>query len=274
MEENFENNQLESNEVPSTGTNENEAPEDFTLSDAITGILTEPGNTFESIKKTAKKNYWLIPILIFIVVSIASRFMVMNDEELYSEIKTKQTEAVKKRLDEQVRDGKMSREQANESLEQMEKGFNKSSPIYLILMIAGPIVTTFLLLFVKGLIFFGALKILKGMITYMQVITVLGLAAIIDSLQVIIDTVLAIITGRLLSNIGPTLIFPKDSLSDSLLTFLSHFDVFNIWYMIMIGIGFAVFSNLKISRTIPVVFVLWLIWVCSISFVKLPFFGG
>jgi hypothetical protein len=273
MEENSLNNPKKPDEETPETDELTEKTEDISLSDAITGIFTEPGETFNSVKKSTKKNYWLIPILLFIVVSIVTRYLVTNDEELYSEIKTKQTEAVKKRLDEQVKEGKMSQEQANERMSQMEKGFDKSGVIFILLITVGPIVTTFLFLFVKGLIFFGALKLLKGVITYIQVITVLGLASIIDSIQTIIDTVLAIITGRLFANIGPILIFPKDSLSNNLNTFVAHFDAFNIWYIALIGIGFAVFSNLKGKVTIPVVFALWLIWVCLTSFLNIGIFG-
>ena len=246
--------------------------EEITLSDAITGIFTEPGETFASVKKT-KKNFWLIPILIFIVLSIVSRYLVMNDEELYSEVKSKQIESVKKRLDEQVKEGKISQEQANERIGQMEKGFNKSSPIYILSMTLGPIIITFLVLFLKGVILLGAIKILKGFILYMQIIAILGLASIIDSVQIVVDSVLAIITGRLFANIGPILIFPKDSLSNNLNTFIAHFDLFNIWYLSLIGIGLAVFSGLKSKQTIPAVFILWLVWVCLTSFLNIGFFG-
>jgi hypothetical protein len=270
MDENIQNKPEEQEENPE----QTEPFEDLSLSDAITGIFTEPRNTFEGIKKSSKKNYWLIPILIFIVISVISRFMITNDEELYADIKTKQTEAVKKRLDEAVKDGKMSQDQANERMEQIDKGFNKSGPFFILSITLGPIIITFIMLFLKGLIFFGALKLLKGAITYVQIITVLGLVSIIDSIQAIVDTVLAIITGRLFANIGPILLFSKDSLSDKMSLFTAHFDVFNIWYFFIVGIGLAVFADLKSKQTIPIVFVLWLIWVCITSFLNLPFFGG
>jgi hypothetical protein len=273
MSDNTENNPPKSEEETLETTAETEQAESIGLSDAITGIFTEPGETFTSVKATSKKNFWLIPILIFIVLSIVSRYLAMNDEELYSEVKTKQTEAVKKRLDDAVKEGKMSKEQADERMGQMEKGFNKSSPIFILSITLGPAIFIFVFLFLKGLILFGALKIFKGAITYMQVITVLGLASIIDSIQTIIDTVLAIITGRLMANIGPILIFSKDSLSKELNTLVGHFDVFNIWYLILVGIGLAAFSGLKNKQTIPVVFALWLIWVCLTSFLNLGFFG-
>lgn len=277
MAEDIQNTEENKEQVPQENTedrSESAVTEPISLTDALSGVFTEPGETFSSVKNSPKKNYWLIPILIFILISVLSRYLVTNDEEIYSEIKTKQTEAVKKRLDEAVKEGKMSQEDANSRMEQMEKGFSKTGPLFWISIIVAPIIFVFIFLFLKGLIFWGGLKIFKSPVSYMQIITVLGLASIIDSIQTIIDSVLAIVTGRIMANIGPILIFPKDSLSDKMSTFLAHFDLLNIWYFIILGIGFAVIGNLKSRQTIPLVFVLWLIWVCLTSFLNLPFFGG
>ncbi len=107
----------------------------------------------------------------------------------------------------------------------------------------------------------------------MNVLSVLGLAAIIECIQTIIDTVLAIVMGRLNSNIGPALLFKADSVGESMFKFLAHFDLLTIWLLIVVGIGLAKVSQLKTSITMLVVFVLWLIWISATSFLKIGFFG-
>jgi hypothetical protein len=272
MEENKPGQQPETSGAEST--EEQTTPqEDISLSDAITGVITDPSGTFEAVKASSKKNYWIIPILIFIVLYVASSFLVLNDEDLYTEIKTKQTTAVKERLDNAVKDGKMSREKANEQLETIDKQMSKSNPIFYVFAAVGPIFTTFIILFLEGLVFFGVLKIFKGTATYMNILSVLGLAAIIECIQVIIDTVLAIVMGKLNSNIGPSLLFKADSVGENMFKFIVHFDVITIWLLIVAGIGLAKVSQLKTSLTMPVVFVLWLIWISLTSFLKLGFFG-
>src|SRR5689334_23215960 len=101
---------------------ETEPIEELSATDAITGVFTEPGETFEGVKRSPKKNYWIIPIIILIVISIASAFLVTHDEELYAQIKDKQTKGAKERFDEAVKNGKMTQEKANEQMEQMDKG--------------------------------------------------------------------------------------------------------------------------------------------------------
>ncbi len=269
MEENIP---TEEPEIPGADSAE-EPQENISLSDAITGVITAPSETFESVKASTKKNYWIVPILVFIVLYVASSFLVLNDEDLYTEIKTKQTDAVKERLDNMVKDGKLSREQANEQLDKMDKQMSKSNPIFYVFAAVGPIFTTFIILFLEGLIFFGVLKVFKGTATYMNVLSVLGLAAIIECIQTIIDTVLAIVMGRLNSNIGPALLFKADSVGESMFKFLAHFDLLTIWLLIVVGIGLAKVSQLKTSITMLVVFVLWLIWISATSFLKIGFFG-
>lgn len=250
------------------------APEpDLSVSDAMTGVITEPGDTFDAVKISTKRGYWVWPTIIFIVITLISTFLVMRDEELYSEIKTKQTTAMKERFEEQVKAGKMSQEQMNETMDKMDKGFNRSSPLFIVSTTIGPAISILVILFLKGLIIWLIFKAFKGTASYMLVICVLGLANLIQSMQSIIDTVLAILMGRLQANLGPALLFTAETIGDSMFKFMSHFDVFNIWYLIVIGIGLAKVSNLKSGVSISVIFALWLVWVAFTSFLNIPFLG-
>jgi hypothetical protein len=274
MEENLEN------KPEPTGSDEQspaepsgipEPEEEITLSDAITGVFTEPVQTFEDVKKAGKKNFWLVPIIILIVLTIIASFMIMRDEELSAEIRSKQMLAVKEKLEEQVKEGKMTQEQMNERMDRMEQGFRGTNPIFLVFRIIGPIIFIFIVLFLKGLVFWGLIKALKGTATYMLVISVLGLTSVIESVQAVINTALSIVTGRLGANIGPILLFAKDALGENMSKLVSHFDLLSIWYFIILGIGLAKVSQLKTSKVMPVVFVLWVIYIVIVSFSNISF---
>jgi hypothetical protein len=251
-----------------------EVPEDIAVTDALTGVITEPGETYEEVKASSKRNYWVLPIIITIVISIIAAYMVTHDNELYSEINTKQVKAARERMEEAVKEGKMSQEQMNQQLEGMEKMMNPNNPIFLVFAILGPIFSTLALLFFMSLIYWFAVKILKGNAGYMLVVCVLGLASIISAIQAVINTVLAIVTGNLRANAGLGLIATAEVADNTLFKLLSHFDLLTIWYLIIVGIGLAKVSDLKSSKTLPVVFGLWLVWVFASSFLKLSFLGG
>ncbi len=270
MEENLE----KKPDSPEEGAGEeSQQAEDIALSDAMTGVYTEPAATFEAVKNSKKRSYWLVPTIIAIILTLVASFLVLNDEELYSEIKTVQTKAAKERLEQRVKEGKMSQEQMDQAMEQTEKFMDKSSPFFLASAILGPIIGGFLVLFVRGLVLWGALKIFKGTATYMLVICTLGLTSMIDMISTVINTVLAIVTGKLIVNIGPALFITKEMVGETLAKFLGHFDLIAIWYLIVLGLGLGAVSNLKKSTTISLVFVLWIIWIVLISFINLPFAG-
>ena len=267
MEESKDNSVTEGTEE-----NINIPQESISIGDAMAGVFSEPGDTFEAVKISAKKNYWLMPLLILVVVSLISSFLVTRDEELVSEIKTTQKEAVKKRLDEAVKEGKMTREQADQQIEQTEKMFGGS--MFVIFGLVGSVVSVLLIFFLKALIYWGGLKIFKGTAGYGGIMNVLGLTSLITAIQMIVDTVLAILMGKLMMNIGPVMLFSQESVGKSMFQFIANFDLINIWYLVIVGIGLAKISNLKSSITIPFVFVLWIAWVLLSSFGPFGMFVG
>ncbi|MCC6866645.1 MAG: YIP1 family protein [Ignavibacteria bacterium] len=267
MDENNNQNQLNESE-----SNPVELDENISLGDAMAGVFSEPGVTFESVKISKKKNYWLIPLLILLVISVISSILVTRDEELSSEIKSQQIEAMRKRFDDAVKEGKMTREQADEQLDKSEKMFGGNT--FVIFGVLGSFFGILIIFFLKALIYWGGLKIFKGTAGYIDIMNVLGLAALITAIQMIVDTVLAIFMGKLMINIGPVLLVSKESLGKDLYSFIASFDLINIWYLIVIGIGIAKVSKLKYSVAMPFVFALWIIWVILTSFGPLGMFVG
>ena len=245
--------------------------QNISLSDSLAGVFSEPGETFTEIKKSTKGSYWIWPIIILAVITALSSFIVMNDEELSSEIKTTQSKAMKEKLDDAVKSGQMTREQADEQIEKAQSMMGGG--LFAVIGVAGGVISILIFFFVKGLIYWGGFKIFKGTATFVNIMNVLGIASIITSIQMILDTVLAIFTGRLYINIGPVLFFTEEAVGKSMYKFIANFDLINIWYLVIIAIGFAKVSDLKSSVTFPMVFGLWLIWVILTSFVTTSFLG-
>lgn len=265
MEENKDQIQQEQDETV-------QPQENISLADALAGVFSEPGETFLAVKKSTKKNYWLLPVILVIAVSIIASILVLRDEELASGIKEKQMKAMNEKMDKAVKEGSMTREQANQQIEQSKK-FTTGS----MMMIFGLVFSVFGVLFFfffKAVIYWGALKIFKGTGGYVDIMNVLGLASIITAIQLVVDTVLAVFMGKLMVNIGPVLLFSEDAIGTKVYTLLAHFDLINVWYMVVVGIGLAKVSNLKSSVTLSFVFGLWLIWALLTSFGPFGMFVG
>lgn len=267
MEENTNKAQGEASLTPSESPQQN-----ISLGDSLAGVFTEPGETFTAVKQSTKKNYWVVPIIIVIVISIIATLLVLRDEELTSGIREKQMKTMHEQMDKAIKEGKMTREQADQQIEQTQKFMSGSMMMTfgLVFSVLGVLV----FLFLKALIYWGGLKIFKGMASYADVLNVLGLAAIITAIQLVVDTVLAVLMGKIMVNIGPVLLVSEESVGSSMYTFIANFDLINIWYLVVVGIGLAKVSSLKSSVTMPLVFGLWLLWVVLTSFGPLKFFAG
>ena len=89
----MENNQ----EQTEQSTSVEEPLEQLSISDAITGVLTGPGETFETIISTKKKNYWIVPVMLSIVIGVVVTFIFFRDAQLMSGIMDKQKAQLEKR---------------------------------------------------------------------------------------------------------------------------------------------------------------------------------
>lgn len=249
-----------------------EVHEDISVIDAMTGVLSSPGETFEEVKLSTKKNYWLLPMLILIVISIASSFLLFNDDELASQIRDKQKKAMLENMEKKVKDGSMSKEQMNEALEKSEKFMSKSGPFFYVSITLFPAIGIIIIFLLKGLILWGGTKIFKGTASFGNILSVLGLAGIIDSIVTIVNIVLSIVMGRLVS-VGPALVVTAASVGENMNKFLGHLDVLGIWYIVVVAIGLGKVANISSAKSFSLVFVLWLLYVLVTSFANLGLFG-
>jgi len=258
-------------EENTTEIQQQETLQDISLSDALAGVFSEPGELFAGIKRSKRTTYWVWPVIILSLITVLASFMVLNDEDLSSEIKKTQLESVKEKLNEAVKDGKMTREQADEQIENTEKMF--SGGIFMVIGLAGGFFGIWLIFILLSLIYWLTFKMFKGTGSFVNFMNVLGIAAIISIIQVVINTVLAVFAGRIYVNLGPIWLFTQDQLGKGLYKFVASFDLLTFWYLVVIAIGFAKVSELKSGVTIPVIFGLWLLWTVLTSFVITSFVG-
>ena len=233
--------------------------EPVSITDAITGIFTEPGETFKTIASTRKKNYWLIPVIICVIIGLISVFLFRSDEELMSKVMDKQYKKVEQQMEERVKSGKMSREEANTTLERTQKFMDPKGTFVLISSYVGAVVGQFILLFILSLVYFIVLKILKADFEFMNILNVVGLSMLIYSVGSIVGTVLSIIIGDL-SSVSFGLIIKEDFVGDKLSVLISKIDLFSVWFYSVVAIGLTKISNAKPVVITVIVFALWILY--------------
>lgn len=238
--------------------------EPLSQAEAMSGVISDPFNTFDSIGKSGKKNYWLLPTLILVIVSVIASFIFLSDAELLDKVMDKQYKKVEQKMDESVKSGKMSREDANIALERTKSFMNPKSAFFMITSYGGPLIGVFFWLFFSGMLFMLLLKILKGVSTFENILNVIGLAFLISAVGKILEIVLSVVMGDMV-NISLALLFKEESVGSFTYNLLAFFDVFKIWFYIVVSIGIAKIGKVKTQSVVIPVFALMLIIGIAIS---------
>ncbi len=256
----MENNQEPIEQIPSI----EEPLEQLSISDAITGVLTSPGETFNTIVNTKKKNYWIIPVLLSIVIGVVVTFIFFRDAQLMSGIMDKQKAQLEKSMDERVKSGKMSPEQSKQAIEQAEKFMDPKSVFFQIIGYGGAAIVPFLMLFVLSLIYLLLLKVFKADVDFGNLLNVVGLPMIITIIGSIISLVLSILLGTV-STLSPALILNEGIVGSKMAEFLAKIDLITIWYYIAVAVGLSKVSRISSGKSYGVVFGVWIFWIIITS---------
>src|SRR5690606_36255347 len=93
--------------------------EELSHTDKIVGVISEPSNLFSKLVfLPTKATDWILPLLALIVVAIVSTFIYMSNPEIKYQMQQEQEKAMREQFDKMVESVQMSREQADEQMEQ------------------------------------------------------------------------------------------------------------------------------------------------------------
>ncbi|MDT3694902.1 MAG: YIP1 family protein [Ignavibacterium sp.] len=235
--------------------------EELSHTDKIVGVISEPSNLFSKLVFfPTKATDWILPLLALIIVAIISTFIYMSNPEIKYEMQQQQEKAMREQFDKMVESGQMTREQADQQMEQSAQFVNNPMFLYLI-----PSISVFIIMFLwffvlTTLAFLIAKFALKGDGTYSQAMTAMGLPLYISVLGSIILVIVGMLMGKMLTGLNPASLTGMDlkTLPGFL---LSRLDLFTIWFYIVVGIAFAkMFKSDNVKKYVITSFAVWLIF--------------
>ncbi|MDZ4711600.1 MAG: Yip1 family protein [bacterium] len=241
---------------------EPEDHEELSKGDAMAGIFTAPGETFETITNTPKKNYWLIPVLICVAVGLIATVLFMQDAELVAKTMEKQKQKMQEQFQKSVKEGKMSQEDADKTMESM----NPKGTFFKVIGFGGAAIGPFIILFILSLIYFVILKIMKSPVEFANVLNVVGLALLITAIGSIVSTVISVLKGEM-SGINPALLLSEASVGEKMHSLLSKLDAFSIWFYVVISIGLSKVAKIDMIKSAAMVFGIFILYVVLTSLV-------
>jgi hypothetical protein len=218
----------------------------------LVGIFVSPGATFADI---ARKPDFIVPLILGILATLAVI------EALLAKIGAERI--VRQSLEQSGRASNMSPEQLQQALEQGAKF--TSIFMHLTALLAVPIV----LLVVAGLGLLIMNAIFGSRLNFKTAFCVTSYANLVSLLGAIIALVMILLGDPEQLNAqnpvptNPGFFFNPRETSKPLLSLLSSLDVFTIWFMALLGIGFSETVGRKIKpATIFLCFAgVWVIWV-------------
>ena len=254
----------------------------------LTGTLLSPGETFADINR---KPTWIAPFLIAVVTTLGFSFFfewrVKPDWDKFFQA------TVEKRMGKPLKDlPPEQQEQVKKQLDIQKKiaTTDLKSPLSLLITLARTLVFyTFGFLIPAGIFALG-LMFMQAKTTFKKILSVVawswcatglvGLLVTVASLMVrdsesLRDINLADPAGFVPSNLA---VFLPTGSSPVLGAIAGSLDVFTIWYLILLAIGFTAIAGtrkFKTSKAVALVFGLWGIWVLvKVGFAALGFGRG
>ena len=232
----------------------------LSLSDKITGVLAEPVSFFKqlSLEKPRALN-WLIPLLVLVVISSATNYIMINNPVIRGQAVDKQMAIIEKALDDAVAAGQIPQEVADTQREQYRERIEQQIESGTLITVASQLIVIFLLFFiVSGVFHLLSRFALKGEGSYATALSAYGSAFYILILQVIAILITALLSDKLVTGINPGLLLDIDSKEFGGFL-LSKVDPFTIWFYLIVSIGFAkLYKSDSTGKYFLIVFATWI----------------
>ena len=240
--------------------------EPISKTDAIVGVFTEPGNTYEAIAQTKDTYYWLYPILICVVLGLISAFIGQSDKQLFSDMMDKQKKKMHEKMDEQVKAGKLTQEQAQKQIEQSEKFMDPNGIFFKLMAYVGASIGIIIFFILVSLLYFVGLKIFKSPAGFGDAMNVVGLGMLISSIGGLLAMVLSVVMGHFVS-VGAGLVLKEEAVGEKMYKLATSLDVFAIWEHVIFAIGLSKIGRISMGQSYGLVFGLWILWIGISTFV-------
>lgn len=240
--------------------------EPISKTDAMVGVFTEPGNTYTAIGQTKDVYYWTFPILVCMVLGLIAAFIGQSDPQLFGDMMAKQKQKMHEKMDEQVKAGKISKEDAQKQIEASEKFMDPNSMLFKLIAYVFATVGVGVMFIIISLLYFIGFKIFKSPAGFGDAMNVVGLAMLISSVGGILAMVLSVVMGHLTS-IGLGLVLKEENIGEKMFKLITALDVFAIWEHAVLAIGVSKVGKVSMAQGYTLVFGLWFLWLAISIFV-------
>jgi hypothetical protein len=251
----------------------------------LVGVMFSPGETFEDVNR---KPTWLAPLLIIFISTLA--FSAFVEYRIRPDWDALFTRMVEKQKGKPIKDLDPKEQEQIKSQIEIQKKFAKTdltTPPGVMISLAKIAIFCVIYFIIPAGIFVLGLMFMQAKTTFKKILSVVLWAGVATSLISYLVTAVSIMirdpetmrefdsrAGIIPSNLAALL---PEGASSVVSSIAGSIDIFTIWFLILVSIGFSYISGRKkypTARTAKMVFGFWIIWV----FIKAAFaaigFGG
>ena len=235
------------------------------ITQKLIGIITAPAVVYGDISETGRTpSNWLVPLGLIILISIATLQVQMANPVLVTRMEELYGPKIHYGVEQAVTEGKFTREEADTMYALLRPG----SPVFNILQSSALAIWQSAALFALGLLYWLVGKsAMGGSVAYMKVVEVVGLALVIDTLDLVVRTILAVATGSLFVTLGPSLFVANLNPENRYHLFLSTMNAFTFWKLWVLGVGLSALYQRDLPKVLVLIAAIWVLWTI------LSFFG-
>jgi len=216
----------------------------------IIGVFFSPNATFEDI---AKRPSWVIPIVLMTVLGLGVA-VVMNQKIDWRDVASK-------RIEESPRAANLSADQKQQQIEMSAKispgaayGFGLLAPILGVLVVAAVMLLAYNVIGGADAKFGAAM----GVVSHAYVVTILSTLLFILILYLKAPGTIDL-DNPVATNVGA---FLPESAPKALMALGRSIDIFSIWTLLLISIGFAAVNPKKLKgKSLSIAIAVWAVWV-------------
>jgi hypothetical protein len=210
----------------------------------IIGVLFSPGATMESI---ARRPDWVLPLVLLLITSFAAGLIIAPRVDFAS--------AARESME----------QNKNATPEQVEKAVKITTAMGKVFSYLSPVLSLIGLLVIAGVLLL-AFRIFGGEGDFKQAFSVTCYASIPTIIKSVVTLIILVARGGIIpatqlatlvrSNLG----FLADMKTNPMaFALLSSFDIFSVWFLALLIIGFACLSRLSKTKSAVIIISLWLV---------------
>lgn len=226
----------------------------LSMTDKFVGILTSPGEIYQSIVSSeSKASNWSFPFIIAILFSMVFTYVVFTQPPIQDEMKATQA----KQFEKSVAEGKMTQEQADRALEFSQPG----SPMFLVFGMVGVVFVLAFTLFVYTLVYWLIGKmIFKSTASYGKILELYGLSWYIMPISTLVTMVMVVGMGSLYAQPAGSVLVANFDPTNQVHKLLMALNVFEFWMIYVASVGLSKVWNVSLGKALGAVGGVFVVW--------------